>query len=246
MVISEKDLQVVGSSTTSLGYYVRHALAGVQLYTSRNTPNQTFVQTIDAIGNVKTSKEYQGFQGFWQATMEFERIIAERLNLEEIIGYQVGDIVFIEKPVGNLRKGDAIAITEISPDGLKIKKFIKLDKQELKNAKKSGRLKQLVKNEELDFLAKKGITSLSELEPDKQYDFDLAPQSVTVMPITQNYRGFEINEKYEIDILVGGGDVTLQNIVLETDVNGKTQVKGKVLFEDGSDGVLSLNVLTKK
>lgn len=241
MVLQEKDLIKIGGSTSDM-YIIRHIVAGVQLYTNVNMPSKTLLQTLDPLGNVKTSQEYEGFKGFWDASKEFEKLIEERLDLEEIINYQVGDVVFIDKPIGNLKKGDAIAITEISPDGLKIKKFMKLDKQSLDKIKKSPLVKKLIKSEWSDFLSNQGINSLDDLEPNTLYDFGLSPMTTIFIPPTVGYKGVLMpNNRYDINTGSNAFKVLLQNLVLDTNNDGKTELKAKVEFEDGSDGVLPLS-----
>ena len=243
MVLSDKDLVRISDNII---FILRHNVASVQIYTNETMLGKTFVQTLDPIGNVKSSKEFDGFSGFWEATREFEKIIESRLDLEEIIGYEVGDIVFIEKPIGNLKKGEAIAITELNDDGTKIKKFIKVDKQQLQTIKKDSRVKQLIKSEALDFLFGRGFKSLDELMDDAPYMLGLDENSVTLVPTSFSWRGINPGEKYVVDSSVGGGEVTLENFVFETNNNGESQLKAKVLFEDGSDGIMEINKLSKK
>jgi hypothetical protein len=243
MVLSDKDLVRISDNIV---FILRHNVAGVQIYTNETMLGKTFVQTLDPIGNVKSSKEFDGFKGFWEATMEFEKIIASRLDLEEIIGYEVGDIVFIEKPIGNLKKGDAIAITELTNEGTKIKKFIKVDKQQLQTIKQDSRVKQLIKSEALDFLFGRGFKSLEELMDDAPYMLGLDDNSVTLVPTSFSWRGISPGQKYVVDPSVGGGEVTLENFVFETNNDGESQLKAKVLFEDGSDGIMEINKLSKK
>jgi len=243
MVLSDKDLVRISDTVV---FILRHQLAGVQIYTNETMLGKTFVQTLDPLGNVKTSKEYDGFSGFWEATREFEKIIESKLDLEEIIGYEVGDIVFIEKPIGNLKKGEAIAITELNDDKTKIKKFIKVDKQQLQAIKKDSRVKQLIKSEALDFLFGRGFKSLDEIMYDASYDLGLDPNTTTLVPSNFTYKNFIPSEKYSVDPSVGGGEVTLENLVFETDYDGQSTLKAKVLFEDGSDGIMEINRLRKK
>jgi hypothetical protein len=98
----------------------------------------------------------------------------------------------------------------------------------------------------LDFLFGRGFKSLDELMDDAPYMLGLDENSVTLVPTSFTWRGISPGQKYVVDSSVGGGEVTLENFVFETNNNGESQLKAKVLFEDGSDGIMEINKLSKK
>jgi hypothetical protein len=98
----------------------------------------------------------------------------------------------------------------------------------------------------LDDLIGKGISSVSDLKVDKEYDFNLEPQSQIIIPTNMDIDGFWIGQKVKIYDETGGGDGTIEQLVLLTNADKKTKLYANIRFEDNSLGMIPLSDTIKE
>lgn len=241
MVIPRQDIEYIKAGNYTALY---HKKAKVQIYIPMNSTTaatQVFVLTLDSLGNTKSSKEFQGHEGFWQATAEFERLIMERLGLEEIVGVEVGDIVQVNADTKTLKKGTYLLVKEVSPLG-KITKYDILNNKQVKKASENPLVTPLLKAQGLDFLFGKGIKSLDDIGQ-QVVKIGLEPNSSYDIPAEYKVGEFEVGGFYDVKKDYGGGQVKIDGMQVTTDPQGGTSITTDIQFEDGAKGKGSLEML---
>ena len=163
---------------------------------STGASGQVFLSELDGLGNVKKSTAFSGVLGFWEATKKFEEIIAKALNLQEVVGFEVGMVIEVMKDTANLNKGDKVIVLEVNNDG-KATKFRKIQNQEIDNIKNSPYFTPLIKSDDLGFLRSANLTNLDMVEPNTPYAFDFNDVDIYELPRRFNYRNYNVNEIYQ-------------------------------------------------
>jgi hypothetical protein len=243
MVIPQKDIEVLQYPNTGL-VILRHKKTRVQMVTMDSQPNKVFVQQVDTIGNAKSQKEFNGVKGFWEATTEFEKLIAELLNIREVSGFEVGMVIQLLNDTKKYKKGDILMIDSVDADG-NATSYTKLNKTQIQRVKKSPLMKKLAKSENLDFLRLANVVSLQEVDANKKYDFKLVADTYNLIPMVYDYKGFEAGDKVTVKNSQGGGSATIEQLAFITDSDGLSEISAFVTFEDGANGRLPIKYLKK-
>lgn len=208
-------------------------------------PTEIFVQEIDGLGNVRTSDSFKGFDGFWEAVSLFEKKIEESMGWKEVVGFEVGMIIKLEKDTKKYKKGTFLVITEVDANG-KASKYEKVDSKKVDKISKSKFVVNLRKAQGLEAIMGKGISSVSELKADKTYQFGLNLNSQLVIPTNETIDSFSVGEDVVIDADKGGGEGQIQQLLINTDDKGDSMVCANIRLDDGALGCVPLKDLLKK
>jgi hypothetical protein len=226
-------------------FYLKCPRARVQLATFTSKPNNIFLIEFDALGNAKKSKEFVGELEFWNATREFESIIAERLGLRDVAGFEVGMVVQLQQNIGAFRKGDVLMITEVNNEG-QATQYQRLNKQNIERIKKSSAYSKLAKSSDKEILSALGITSVNAIDPNAQYDGGLSTEDEIVLPNTTSIGNFSTDDLVTIKPSKGGGVLRIQGFSFDKNKEGKYVISAFGNFDDGAVGRVPLKDFKKK
>ena len=238
MIIPSENLEI--DTIYNQNIVFKGGLLKVRLKINPNDSNEIFVQEIDALNNVRTSQTFSGFEGFWKAVAEFEKIIEESMGWKEVFGFEVGMVIELDRDTKKYPKGTFLMITEVDNDG-KATRYEKLNAKQVDKISKNKYVTKLTKAIGLDDLIGKGINSLSDLKVGKEYDFNLAPNTQLIIPSNQDIDGFKIDDEVKIDADNGGGSGKIEQFVLLTDENKKSKMYANIRLEDNSLGMIPLD-----
>jgi hypothetical protein len=243
MVIPKNDIEQIYFPKSGLNI-LRHKRGRVQMVTIDSQPNKVFVQKVDLIGNAKSQKEFFGVKGFWDATSEFEKLIAEALNIREVGGFEVGMVIQLVSDTRKYKKGDILMVTEVDADG-NASQYVRLNNQQIMRVKKNRLMKKLAKREGLDYMRVANINALADVDAEKKYDFQLPSDTVNMISTIYDYKGLESGDKVTIRETQGGGEAIIDQLAFITDSDGLSELSAFVTFEDGSNGRLPVKYLKK-
>ena len=238
MIIPSENLEI--DTIYNQNIVFKGGLLKVRLKINPNDSNEIFVQEIDALNNVRTSQTFSGFEGFWKAVAEFEKIIEESMGWKEVFGFEVGMVIELDRDTKKYPKGTFLMITEVDNNG-KATRYEKLNANQVDKISKNKYVTKLTKAIGLDDLIGKGINSLSDLKVGKEYDFNLAPNTQLIIPSNQDIYGFKIDDEVKIDADNGGGSGKIEQFVLLTDENKKSKMYANIRLEDNSLGMIPLD-----
>jgi hypothetical protein len=228
---NELDYEVNNLGISSLTH--RKAKVRLEVFPPKSgASGQVFLQQLDSIGNTKKSQSFSGVLGFWEATRKFEEIISKALNLEEVVGFEVGMVIDILKDTAKLKKGDKVLVLEVNSDG-KASRFRKLTPQELQNFENSPYVTRLAKSDDLAFLIQAKLTSLNDVEPNVEYDFDFGGEEYYELPRRFDYRNYKPSENYQDPS--DGETYVIRSIAFKKEGNGYA-IGLMVIDKDGVKG----------
>jgi hypothetical protein len=243
MIIPKDNLEIDLSKEKSILF--KGGLLKIRLMLNPQNKNEILVQEVDALNNVRSSETFTGFDGFWKAVNLFEKKVEDAMGWKEVFGFEVGMVIKLEKDTKKYPKGTYLLITEVDSNG-KASKYQKLNDSQVKKISKNKYITKLTKAIGLDDLIGKGISSVSDLKVDKEYDFNLEPQSQIIIPTNMDIDGFWIGQKVKIYDETGGGDGTIEQLVLLTNADKKTKLYANIRFEDHSLGMIPLSDTIKE
>lgn len=241
MIIPNAELQEISANGN---FSLRCARANVQLSTFASKPNQIFLIEFDALGNAKKSQDFNGVEGFWMATREFEKVVAEKLGLRDVAGFEIGMVVQLQRDYGSFRKGDILMITEVNQDG-QATAYERLNKRNLDNIKKSPAYSKLAKTSDNDILNAFGITSPTAIDVKAEYDVGAMDDEV-VLPNTTKVADYVIDDLASIKTSKGGGVFKIQGFSFVKNDKAKYVISAFGNFEDGAVGSVPLKDFKKK
>lgn len=242
MIIPSAELKEVSFGGN---FYLKCEKARVQLATFSNKPNKIYLIEFDALGNAKTSKEFDGEVEFWNATREFENVIAERLGLRDVSGFEVGMVVQLQRNFGSYRKGDILMITEVNDDG-QATQYQLLNKQNIDRIKKSPAYSKLAKSSDKDVLNAFGITSVNDIDFTAEYDSPASDEDEIVLQNTLRVGNYVVDDLATLKPSKGGGVLKIQGFSFDKNQNGKYVISAFGNFDDGAVGRVPLKDFKKK
>jgi|688.fasta_scaffold281086_2 hypothetical protein len=225
-------------------FSLRCAKANVQLSTFPSKPNQIFLIEFDALGNAKKSQEFNGVEGFWTATREFEKVIADKLGLRDVAGFEVGMVVQLQRDYSGFQKGAILMITEVNQDG-QATAYQRLDNRDLTTIKKSPAYSRLVKSSDKEILNAFGIASPTAIDIKKEYDVGAMDNEI-LLENTTKVGDFVIDDLASIKPSKGGGVFKIQGFSFVKNDNAKYVISAFGNFEDGAIGSVPLKDFKKK
>ena len=225
-------------------FSLRCAKANVQLSTFPSKPNQIFLIEFDALGNAKKSQEFNGVEGFWIATREFEKVVADKLGLRDVAGFEIGMVVQLQRDYSGFQKGAILMITEVNQDG-QATAYERLDKRNLDNIKKSPAYSKLAKTSDSDILSAFGITSPTAIDITKEYDVEAMDNEI-LLENTIKVGNFSIDDLAPLKPSKGGGVFKIQGFSFIKNDSGKYVISAFGNFEDGAIGSVPLKDFKKK
>jgi hypothetical protein len=235
MIIEEKLLREV--NPTSAIKILRVPKARVQLMINADIPDQTFVQELDGVGNVRKQSVFEGFGGFWKATAKFEELVSEALGIKEVTGFEVGMVFKLNQDSLKYKKGDILVCLEVDANGVATK-VQRLEKKEVARIAKSPYVTKLRKSDNVDFLALNGVRSFDEFDP-INYDMKGTPEIVEF----DRYRSFASGDEIQIPQPIGGGTAIINNFGFTMVAEGRYFLDAKVVFDDGRKGTVPIMFL---
>jgi hypothetical protein len=241
MIIPNAELKEVSSNGS---FSLKCARANVQLSTFASKPNQIFLIEFDALGNARKSQDFVGVEGFWMATREFEKVVAEKLGLRDVAGFEIGMVVQLQRDYGSFRKGDILMITEVNQDG-QATAYERLNKRNLDNIKKSPAYSKLAKTSDNDILNAFGVTSPTAIDISAEYDVSAMDDEV-VLSNTTKVANYSVDDLASIKPSKGGGVFKIQGFAFVKNDKSKYVISAFGNFEDGAVGSVPLKDFKKK
>jgi hypothetical protein len=242
MIIPIAELEEV---KVSGNFYLKCPRARVQLATFGGRPNKIYLIEIDALGNAKKSKEYVGEVEFWNATRDFESIIAERLGLRDVAGFEIGMVVQLQQNLGAYRKGDVLMVTEVNSEG-QATQYQRLNKKNVERIKKSSAYSKLAKSSDKDVLNALGIVSVNAIDAKAEYEAPSYNFDEIVLENTTSIGNYSTNDLATLKPSKGGGVLKIQGFSFDKNENGKYVISAFGNFEDGAVGRVPLKDFKKK
>lgn len=225
-------------------YFLKCPRARVQLATFQSKPNNIYLIEFDALGNAKKSKEFVGEVEFWNATREFESVIAERLGLRDVAGFEVGMVVQLQKDMRGFRKGDILMITEVNNEG-QATQYQRLNKKNIERIKKSPAYSKLAKSSDKDILSALGISSVNAIDINGQYEGGASDDEI-LLPNTTSIGNFSTDDVVALKPSKGGGVLRIQGFSFDKNQEGKYVISAFGNFDDGAVGRVPLKDFKKK
>jgi len=242
MIIPNAELTEV---RVSGNFYLKCLKARVQLATFESKPNNIYLVEFDALGNARKSKEYVGDVDFWNATRDFEAIIAERLGLREVAGFEIGMVIQLQQNFGNFRKGDILMISEVNSQG-QATQYERLNKRNIERIKKSPAYSKLAKSSDKDILNALGILSVNAIDVKAEYEASSLDSDEIVLENTTSIGNYITNDLVTLKPTKGGGVFRIQGFSFDKNENGKYVISAFGNFDDGAIGRVPLKDFKKK
>ena len=242
MIIPYQELEEIENRSTGV-YVLKCPKARVQLVTRKDQPNEILLIQFDSIGNAKTSQSFTGEMGFWSATKEFEKIIADKLGLREVSGFEIGMVVQLDRDYGKFKKGDVLLIKAVNADN-QATEYERMNKKQIDNIKKSPAYSKLNKSDDSELLNDLGIKNVSDIGLETEYEFTSMDNEVT-LPNLSTILGFNVETLYPLNKKKGGGLFKIQGFAFDKNKKGKYVISGFGNFEDGAVGRVPLKDLKK-
>ena len=242
MIIPYKELEEIENRSTGV-FVLKCPKARVQLVTRKSQPNEIILIQFDSLGNAKTSQSFMGEMGFWKATKEFEKIIADKLGLREVSGFEVGMVVQLDRDYGKFKKGDVLLVKAVNANN-QATEYTLMNKKQIENIKKSPAYSKLNKLDDAELLNDLGIKNVSDIGLETEYEFT-ALENEIVLPNLSTILGFKVETLYPLNKKKGGGLFNIQGFAFDKNKKGKFIISAFGNFDDGAVARVPLKDLKK-
>jgi hypothetical protein len=242
MIIPYQELEEIENRATGT-FVLKCPKAKVQLVTRKNMPNDITLVQFDSLGNTKTNQVFTGEMGFWNATKEFEKIVADKLGLREVAGFEIGMVVSLDRDYGKFKKGSVLLITAVNSEN-QATEYRLLNKKQIDNIKKSPAYSKLNKTDDSELLNDLGFKNVSDIDLNGEYEFQVM-ESEIVLPNLSTLLGFNVETLYPLNKKKGGGLFNIQGFSFDKNKKGKYVISGFGNFDDGAIGRVPLKDLKK-